>query len=80
MGLPINFSGLGWVKAWKRGPVVLAWDEVLAGGRDPRDGHNVVYHEFAHQLDFQGKWPHRASTSGSCCSKRRTRSAGCQCG
>ena len=37
-----------------RGPVILAWDEVVAGGRDAADGHNVVFHEFAHQLDFAG--------------------------
>jgi MtfA peptidase len=30
--------------------VVLAWPEVLAGGRDEDDG-NVVIHEFAHQYD-----------------------------
>jgi Mlc titration factor MtfA (ptsG expression regulator) len=41
-------------EAWYRGPVLLSWDEVLAGGRDPESGSNVVYHEFAHQLDFQG--------------------------
>ena len=35
-----------------RGPVILSWDEVLAEGRDPDGGHNVVVHEFAHQLDF----------------------------
>jgi Mlc titration factor MtfA (ptsG expression regulator) len=34
------------------GAVVLAWDDVLAGGRDEDDGRNTVYHEFAHQLDF----------------------------
>jgi Mlc titration factor MtfA (ptsG expression regulator) len=39
-------------EAWYRGPVVLAWDSVLAGGRNTHDGHNVVLHEFAHQLDF----------------------------
>jgi Mlc titration factor MtfA (ptsG expression regulator) len=37
-----------------RGPVILAWDDVVAGGRDPTGGHNVVFHEFAHQLDFAG--------------------------
>jgi MtfA peptidase len=42
-------------QAWRRGPVLLAWDEVLAGGRDAHDGRNVVYHEFAHQLDFLGE-------------------------
>jgi MtfA peptidase len=39
-------------EAWYRGPVVLGWDEVRAGGRDHRDGRNLVLHEFAHQLDF----------------------------
>ena len=38
-------------ESWHRGPVVLAWDDVLHGARDPRDGRNVVLHEFAHQLD-----------------------------
>ncbi len=33
-----------------RGYVVLSWDAVLQGAR-PQDGHNVVLHEFAHQLD-----------------------------
>ncbi|HQR07068.1 MAG TPA: zinc-dependent peptidase [Gemmatales bacterium] len=35
-----------------RGPVILAWDEVLHEGRYPEEGSNVVVHEFAHQLDF----------------------------
>lgn len=34
-----------------RGAVVLVWDGVLAGAADVHDGHNVVFHEFAHQLD-----------------------------
>ena len=34
------------------GPVILAWDHVLSGARRPDDGHNVVYHEFAHKLDM----------------------------
>ena len=45
-------------QAWRRGPVILAWDEVLIGGRNPRDGRNVVFHEFAHQLDFMGELGH----------------------
>ncbi|NHN36242.1 zinc-dependent peptidase [Pseudomaricurvus alcaniphilus] len=40
-------------ESWQRGPVVLAWNEVLQGARDSRDGHNVVIHEFAHKLDEQ---------------------------
>jgi Mlc titration factor MtfA (ptsG expression regulator) len=34
-----------------RGPVVLAWDEALAGAHRTERGHNVVLHEFAHKLD-----------------------------
>ena len=33
--------------------MVLAWDEAKAGAADPDDGHNLVLHEFAHQLDFE---------------------------
>jgi len=33
--------------------IVLAWDEAKAGAADPDDGHNLVLHEFAHQLDFE---------------------------
>ena len=38
-------------ESWTRGVVVLAWDDVLRSAHDVRDGHNVVFHEFAHQLD-----------------------------
>lgn len=34
------------------GPVVIAWDAARADARHPERGHNVVYHEFAHQLDL----------------------------
>jgi len=37
-------------ESWQRGLVVLAWDHVLSGAAQPRDGQNVVLHEFAHQL------------------------------
>jgi Mlc titration factor MtfA (ptsG expression regulator) len=46
----LSVGALG--QAWYDGPVVLAWDAVLDGARDPRDGLNVVIHEFAHQLDY----------------------------
>jgi Mlc titration factor MtfA (ptsG expression regulator) len=39
-------------QAVERGPVLLAWDQALAEGRDPDAGYNVIIHEFAHQLDF----------------------------
>ncbi|MEL7729044.1 M90 family metallopeptidase [Citromicrobium bathyomarinum] len=38
-------------ESWARGPVILSWDHALQGGLDAQDGHNVVIHEFAHQLD-----------------------------
>ena len=38
-------------ESWSRGQVVLSWEDVLSGAANPDDGHNVVIHEFAHQLD-----------------------------
>lgn len=38
-------------ESWFRGSLVLSWSEVIRGASDPADGHNVVFHEFAHQLD-----------------------------
>ena len=38
-------------ESWSRGQVVLAWDEILNDTSDINDGHNLIYHEFAHQLD-----------------------------
>jgi len=38
-------------ESWHRGQVVLSWDDVRRGAADIRDGKNVIYHEFAHQLD-----------------------------
>jgi Mlc titration factor MtfA (ptsG expression regulator) len=40
-------------ESWYRGPIVLSWDDVLGGAADIHDGHNVVFHEFAHQLDSE---------------------------
>ena len=40
-------------ESWSRGAVVLAWDEVAAGAASQRPGHNVVIHEFTHQLDAE---------------------------
>ena len=47
----VEFGRLG--ESWYRGPVVLAWDSVRHGAADSRDGRNVVFHEFAHQLDSE---------------------------
>lgn len=40
-------------ESWVRGAVVLAWDAVQRGASNSHDGHNVVLHEFAHQLDAE---------------------------
>jgi Mlc titration factor MtfA (ptsG expression regulator) len=40
-------------EAWSHGYVVLAWNEVRQGASDIRDGQNLVFHEFAHQLDYE---------------------------
>ncbi|MCE2917872.1 MAG: zinc-dependent peptidase [Rubrivivax sp.] len=38
-------------ESWQRGTLVLAWSQVLVDAATPGTGHNVVIHEFAHQLD-----------------------------
>lgn len=38
-------------ESWDSGSVVLAWKSVVKGAKHEDDGVNVVYHEFAHQLD-----------------------------
>ena len=40
-------------EAWYRGPVIVSWEDALAGGRQQQPGRNLVLHEFAHQLDMQ---------------------------
>jgi Mlc titration factor MtfA (ptsG expression regulator) len=41
-------------ESWRRGSVVLSWDDVRRSAADIHDGHNVVFHEFAHQIDMSG--------------------------
>lgn len=38
-------------ESWQQGQVILSWGDVRHGAAHPHDGHNVVLHEFAHQLD-----------------------------
>lgn len=38
-------------ESWENGTVILAWDSVKNGASNIFDGHNVTFHEFAHQLD-----------------------------
>jgi Mlc titration factor MtfA (ptsG expression regulator)/RimJ/RimL family protein N-acetyltransferase len=39
-------------RALNYGTVFLSWETVLAEAREPATGHNLVIHEFTHQLDF----------------------------
>jgi len=38
-------------EAWETGKIVLSWNDAFSGMIDITDGHNVVFHEFAHLLD-----------------------------
>ena len=51
-GLPSDAPQARLGESWARNLVVLAWDSVVSPClRSIQDGHNVVLHEFAHQLD-----------------------------
>jgi len=52
-------------ESWDTGKVVLAWDDVEYGIRDFSDGHNIVLHEFAHQLDQESGASNGAPVLGS---------------
>ena len=38
-------------ESWARGPVILSWKHSQQGALNDHDGHNVVFHEFAHKID-----------------------------
>jgi MtfA peptidase len=40
-------------ESWSLGNVVLSWDDILQDIAGVDRGRNVVFHEFAHQLDFE---------------------------
>lgn len=50
-GVPVDEDALNLGEAWHDRRVRLSWPDVLRGGREPRDGQNLVLHEFAHHLD-----------------------------
>jgi Mlc titration factor MtfA (ptsG expression regulator) len=39
-------------EAWYRGPVILSWAEIAEDAEHAGDGRNLVWHEFAHQVDM----------------------------
>lgn len=41
-------------ESWHRGPVILSWDDIKHDTADINDGHNVIFHEFAHQIESYG--------------------------
>lgn len=47
----VNHHSVRAGESWHRGPIVLAWSDVIQGSLNADDGHNVVLHEFAHKLD-----------------------------
>jgi Mlc titration factor MtfA (ptsG expression regulator) len=47
-------------ESWGNGRIILSWDDVEHGVGDFADGHNVVLHEFTHQLDAES-----GSTNGA---------------
>ncbi len=47
-------------ESWNDGRVILAWDHVKQGATEYTNGHDVVLHEFAHQLDSES-----GSTNGA---------------
>ena len=40
-------------ESWQTGKVIVSWDDVVSDAANFHDGHNVVLHEFAHQLDSE---------------------------
>lgn len=42
-------------ESWHRGPVVLAWEDIVEDARSLGDARNVVLHEFAHKLDEENQ-------------------------
>lgn len=39
-------------EAWSRGPVILAWTDIVRDSFNSQHGHNVAIHEFSHKLDM----------------------------
>ena len=58
-------------ESWGDGRVILSWDHVRRAGHDPEGAHNVVLHEFAHQLDSESGSTNGAPILGSADSYRR---------
>src|SRR5262245_27950448 len=53
VGMVLEGANVRAGESWHRGSVVLSWADVRAGAADACDGQNVVFHEFAHQIDSE---------------------------
>jgi len=51
-GVVVKGTDIRLGESWHHGSVVLSWDDVCRSASDIHDGHNVVLHEFAHQIDI----------------------------
>jgi Mlc titration factor MtfA (ptsG expression regulator) len=40
-------------ESWSFGNVVLSWSDIVRDAAHPQRGRNIVFHEFAHQLDSE---------------------------
>jgi len=47
-------------QSWRTGKVVLSWKDADSGIKNFHDGHNVILHEFAHQLDGESGYSNGA--------------------
>jgi Mlc titration factor MtfA (ptsG expression regulator) len=52
-------------ESWGDGRVILSWDHVRRAGMEEAPSHNVVLHEFAHQLDSESGTTNGAPYLGS---------------
>jgi len=41
-------------QAWDASRIILSWEDVVTAGSAHAPGYNVVLHEFAHHLDYEG--------------------------
>ena len=51
IALHVESQRLG--EAHHRGPVIVSWHDAREGGKHADNGLNVVFHEFAHQIDMR---------------------------
>jgi Mlc titration factor MtfA (ptsG expression regulator) len=57
-------------ESWSDGRVILAWDQVAHHPQNEAQGHDVVIHEFAHQLDSETGTTNGAPALGSAAAYR----------